>query len=233
MTQNPEMDHKAINVMKGLIMDATRKANSGHPGGAMSSADFAYILYKEFLRFDPDDANWFNRDRFILSPGHESMLLYSLLFLTGYLTMKDLGGFRQFGSLTPGHPENYLTPGVEATTGPLGQGLGMGVGMAVAEVVKREKLGSDVCNHHIFVLASDGDMQECVAHSSGSLAGLWGLGRLIVYYDSNKVQLRRSRSSEPTAPTCTAKSSRASAGRSWRWTATTTSRSVGPSRRPR
>ncbi|WP_419785697.1 transketolase [Pseudodesulfovibrio sp.] len=180
---------KTIAVVKGLIMDGIAKANSGHPGGAMSSSDYATILFSEFLNFNPDDAGWFNRDRFILSAGHESMLLYSLLHLCGFVSMDDLKQFRQLGSLTPGHPEVHLTPGVEATTGPLGQGFAMSVGFASAEAYLREKLGDDVMNHYTYVLSSDGDLQEPIALGAASLAGLWGLGKLIVYYDSNMIQL--------------------------------------------
>ena len=184
-----DMDQRMVNVVKGLVMDATRKANSGHPGGAMSSADFAVTLFSEFLNFDPDDAGWFNRDRFVLSCGHESMLLYSLLHLAGFLSIDDLKDFRQLDSLTPGHPEAHLTPGVEATTGPLGQGFAMAVGMAAAEAHLAARLGGDVMDHFTYVLASDGDMQEPVATGAASLAGLWGLGKLIVFYDANQVQL--------------------------------------------
>ncbi len=194
MSALPALDHQTVNVIKGLVMDATRKANSGHPGGAMSSADFAYILFKEFLVYNPDDATWFNRDRFVLSAGHESMLLYSLLTLQGTLAVDDLKRFRQWRSRTPGHPEQHMTPGVEATTGPLGQGLSMAVGMAAAECMLRARLGDDICSHRTYVLASDGDLQEPVALGSASLAGLWGLGRLTVFYDANKVQL--------AGPTC-------------------------------
>lgn len=183
------MNPMLVNVVKGLIMDATRAANSGHPGGAMSSADYACVLFRDFLKYDPSDPKWFDRDRFVLSAGHESMLLYSLLHLTGSLSMDEIKRFRQWGSLTPGHPEHDLTPGVEATTGPLGQGLAMAVGMATAEAHLRAKLGADVCDHFTYVLASDGDFQEGVAYGAATLAGLWGLGKLIVYYDSNKVQL--------------------------------------------
>ncbi|SKA72759.1 transketolase [Desulfobaculum bizertense] len=185
---NPEMDAKAVNVLKALVMDATRKANSGHPGGPMSSADMTYILFKDFLRFDPSNPNWFNRDRFILSAGHESSLLYGLLHFCDYLSVEDLKGFRQFGSRTPGHPEIEI-PGVEVTTGPLGQGFAMGVGEAVAEALLRNKLGKDVQDHYSYVLASDGDFQEPIALGAASLAGLWGLGKLIVMYDKNDVQL--------------------------------------------
>ena len=183
------IDAKAVNTIKGLIMDATRKANSGHPGGAMSSADMAYVLFKDYLRFDPADPQWFARDRFVLSAGHESMLLYTLLHLRGLLTMEDLQRFRQFGSKTPGHPENYETPGVECTTGPLGQGFSMAVGMGVAEAMLRERLGDDIAGHYTYVLSSDGDIQTPVFQGSAALAGLWGLGRLVVLFDKNQVQL--------------------------------------------
>lgn len=186
---NSEMDRKAVNVIKGLIMDTVRTANSGHPGGAMSSADFAYILFRDFLRFDPDDARWFNRDRFVLSAGHESALLYALLVLRGILGLDDLRAFRQLGSKTPGHPEHDMTEGVEATTGPLGQGFAMAGGMAVAEAFLRARLDEETAGHFTYVLASDGDLQEPVCLGSAALCGRWGLGRLIVFYDSNKVQL--------------------------------------------
>nr|WP_167940987.1 transketolase [Desulfobaculum xiamenense] len=185
---NPALDAKAVSVLKALVMDATRKANSGHPGGPMSSADMAYVLFKEFLRFDPSDPQWFNRDRFILSAGHESSLLYGLLHFCDLLEIDDLKAFRQFGSKTPGHPEIEL-PGVEVTTGPLGQGFAMGVGEAVAEALLRSKLGDETIDHNTFVLASDGDLQEPVALGAASLAGLWGLGKLVVLYDKNEIQL--------------------------------------------
>lgn len=184
-----EKDRLAVSVIKALVMDATRKANSGHPGGPMSSADYAYVLFKEFLRFSPDDPTWFNRDRFVLSAGHESMLLYSLLTFTGQLSLDDLKKFRQWKSRTPGHPEVHLTPGVEATTGPLGQGFAMSVGMAAAECMVRARLGQDICDHYTYVLASDGDMQEPICMGSAALAGHWGLGKLIAFYDSNQIQL--------------------------------------------
>jgi transketolase len=186
---NGNLDQKCVNVIRGLIMDTVRAANSGHPGGAMSSADFAYVLFSEFLNTDPDDARWFNRDRFVLSAGHESALLYALLQLTGRIGMDDLKAFRQLGSLTPGHPERDLTPGVEATTGPLGQGFAMSVGLAAAEAHLAATLGADVVDHFTYVLASDGDLQEPIALGAASLAGLWGLGKLVVFYDSNKIQL--------------------------------------------
>ncbi|MGE4503788.1 MAG: transketolase [Desulfovibrionaceae bacterium] len=182
-------DQLVVDTIKALVMDATRKANSGHPGGAMSSADFAAVLFKDYLNYDPDDASWFNRDRFVLSAGHESALLYSLLHLQGYLPMEEIENFRQLGSLTPGHPERGLTPGVEVTTGPLGQGFAMSVGLAAAEAFLREKLGSGVMDHYTYVLASDGDIQEPIAMGTAVLAGRWKLGKLICFYDSNKVQI--------------------------------------------
>ncbi len=189
MPSPADLDRQAVNVIKGLIMDAVRKANSGHPGGAMSSADLGYVLFREFLTTDPDDTAWFNRDRFVLSAGHESMLLYALLLFQGVLTMEDITRFRQLGSRTPGHPENFLTPGVEATTGPLGQGFAMSVGMAVAEAMLRARLGHDVVDHYTYVLASDGDIQTPVCLGAAALAGHFRLSRLIVCYDNNKVQL--------------------------------------------
>jgi transketolase len=189
-----DQDNFSISVMKGLVMDATRKANSGHPGGPMSCADFAYILFKDYLNFDPQDTEWFNRDRFVLSGGHMSMLLYSLLHFQGYLNMDDLRNFRQLHSKTPGHPEVEI-PGVECTTGPLGQGFGMGVGMAFAESFLRhttEKISENskgLVDHFTYVLASDGDVQEPVALGSASLAGHLKLSRLIVFYDANEAQI--------------------------------------------
>ncbi len=182
-----------VNVIKGLVMDGVRNANSGHTGGAMSSADFATILFTEFLNFDPDDPNWFDRDRFVLSAGHESMLLYSLLTLNGWLTINDLKNFRQLHSKTPGHPEVEF-PGVEATTGPLGQGVGMAVGMALAESMLRhqmEFLGeeSNFVDHFTYVLAGDGDLQEPIALGAAAIAGHLGLSRLILYYDANEKQI--------------------------------------------
>ncbi|UCH09328.1 MAG: transketolase [Fidelibacterota bacterium] len=184
----------AINEVKGLIMDIVRKANSGHTGGALSSLDFAYLLYRDHLTYDPDDPEWMNRDRFVLSAGHESALLYSMLYLIGYLEMEDLLQFRQLGSRTAGHPEAHLTPGVEATTGPLGQGVAMAVGMAVAEEMLRARLGAEVVDHATYCLCSDGDLQEPVALGASSLAGHWRLGRLIMYYDCNQVQISGSTS---------------------------------------
>lgn len=195
-----EKDQYSISVIKGLVMDATRHANSGHPGGPMSCADFAYLLYRDHLNFDPNNSEWANRDRFILSGGHMSMLQYSLLLFMGWLDVDDIKNFRQLESNTPGHPEVEI-PGVECTTGPLGQGFAMGVGMAHAEAYLRnlvlsnedysvnEKFGRDIIDHYTYVLASDGDLQEPVALGSASLAGHLGLSKLIVFYDANSAQI--------------------------------------------
>ena len=184
-----DIEQKSINQAKALIMDMVRGANSGHTGGPFSSLDFTYVLYKEFLKFDPDNPNWFNRDRFVLSAGHESALLYAILHYIGWLNVEDLKQFRKMGSKTPGHPERGVTPGVEATTGPLGQGFGNAVGMAVAEAVLRNQLGADIIDHFTYFLHSDGDIQEPVAMGSAAIAGHWGLGKLIGYYDANKAQI--------------------------------------------
>ena len=184
-----DIDQISINVAKGLIMDTVRNANSGHTGGPLSSLDFTYILYKEFLKFDPDNPNWENRDRFVMSIGHESALLYTMLCYVGWLDVEDLKSFRQMGSKTPGHPEKGLTPGVEATTGPLGQGVGNAVGMAVAEAILSEKMGRDIVNHYTYVLHGDGDIQEPVAQGAIAIAGHWGLNKLIAFYDSNNAQI--------------------------------------------
>ena len=189
-----EKDHFTVSVIKGLIMDTVRKANSGHTGGPMSSADFATILFKDYLQFNPKDPNWFNRDRFILSAGHESSLQYVLLHLIGWLDLDDLKQFRQLHSKTPGHPEVEI-PGVECTTGPLGQGFAMGTGMAFAETFLRHVLeeksknAEGLVNHYTYVLASDGDMQEPITLGASSLAGHLGLSHLIVFYDSNEIQI--------------------------------------------
>ena len=189
-----DQDQYSISTIKGLVMDATRKANSGHPGGPMSCADFAYILYRDFLNFDPTSPEWFNRDRFVLSGGHMSMLQYSLLLYIGWLDMDDIKSFRQLHSRTPGHPEVEI-PGVECTTGPLGQGFAMGTGMAHAEAYLRNLFSSvieeaeQLVDHYTYVLASDGDLQEPVSLGSASLAGHLGLSRLIVFYDANEAQI--------------------------------------------
>ncbi|RMZ49041.1 transketolase [Candidatus Marinimicrobia bacterium PRS2] len=184
-----DIDQYAINIAKGLIMDTVRKADSGHTGGPLSSMDYTYTLFKEFLKFDPDDPQWKDRDRFVLSAGHESALIYTMLTYIGWLEIDDLKQFRQLGSRTPGHPERGLTPGVEATTGPLGQGVGNAVGMAVSECILRHQFGEDVMNHYTYCLHGDGDIQEPVSQGAIALAGHWGLRKLINYYDANNAQI--------------------------------------------
>ena len=182
-----EQNQFAISVTKGLVLDMVRKANSGHSGGPMSSADFTQILFTEYLSFNPIDSEWFNRDRFILSAGHESALIYSMLTQIGWLKIEDLQAFRQLHSKTPGHPEVEMS-GIEATTGPLGQGFGMAVGMATAESMLRSRV-SDLIDHYTYVVAGDGDFQEPIVLGAASMAGHWGLSRLIVFYDSNNAQI--------------------------------------------
>ncbi len=183
----------SINTIRTLSIDAIENANSGHPGLPMGAAPMAYALWTDFMTHNPKNAHWFNRDRFVLSAGHGSMLLYSLLHLSGYgLSIDDLKGFRQWGSKTPGHPEVHHTEGVEATTGPLGQGLAMTVGMAMAErhlAAKYNKEGYPVIDHHSFALVSDGDLMEGISHEAASLAGHLRLGKLIALYDSNDISL--------------------------------------------
>ncbi|MEX2183548.1 MAG: transketolase [Chloroflexota bacterium] len=188
-----DLDRLAIDTVRTLSIDGVQQANSGHPGAPMGAAPMAYTLWTRFLRHAPTRPTWPDRDRFVLSAGHASMLLYSLLHLTGYdLSLDDLKAFRQWGSRTPGHPEYGLTPGVEATTGPLGQGLTNAVGMAVAERRLAHEFNRDghtVIDHHTYVIASDGDLQEGVASEATSFAGHVRLGKLIVLYDDNGIQL--------------------------------------------
>ena len=189
---NTPADEQRINAIRFLSVDAVQKANSGHPGLPLGAAAFAYTLWTKHLRFNPKDPQWFDRDRFILSAGHGSMLLYSLLYLTGYdLTLDDIKQFRQLGSKTPGHPEYGDTPGVEVTTGPLGQGIGNAVGMAVAEAHMAAVYNRDIkiVDHHTYCLVSDGDLMEGLSHEAASFAGHHRLGKLIVLYDDNKVSL--------------------------------------------
>jgi transketolase len=189
----PDLDRLAIDTIRTLSIDGVQQANSGHPGAPMGAAPMAYVVWTRFLRHAPHHPDWPDRDRFVLSAGHASMLLYSLLHLTGYdVTMDDLKTFRQWGSRTPGHPEHGLTPGVEATTGPLGQGLTNAVGMAIAErrlAAEFNREGHDIVDHRTFVIASDGDLQEGIASEASSLAGHLRLGKLIVLYDDNGIQL--------------------------------------------
>ena len=192
------LDELCINTIRTLSMDAVQKANSGHPGAPMGLAPLGYLLYTRVMKHNPANAEWFDRDRFVLSAGHASMLLYSLLYLTGYgLTLDDLKNFRRVGSPTAGHPEYRHAPGIEATTGPLGQGISNAVGLALAEAMLAARFnrpGHDLIDHRTFVIASDGDIQEGVASEACSLAGHLGLGKLTVFYDNNHVQL-----SGPTA----------------------------------
>ena len=189
----PDLDRLAIDTIRTLSIDGVQQANSGHPGAPMGAAPMAYTLWTRFLRHAPTHPDWADRDRFVLSAGHASMLLYSLLHLTGYdLSLDDLKQFRQWGSRTPGHPEYGLTPGVEATTGPLGQGLANAVGMAIAErrlAAEFNRAGHDLVDHWTYVIASDGDLQEGIASEACSLAGHLRLGKLVVLYDDNHIQL--------------------------------------------
>jgi len=187
------LDEHSINAIRFLSVDAVQKANSGHPGLPLDAAPMGYILWTRFLKYNPDNPKWIDRDRFVLSAGHGSMLLYSLLYLTGYdLSLDDIKQFRQWGSITPGHPEAHLTPGVETTTGPLGQGFGNGVGMAIAEAflaARYNRPGFEIINHYTYGIVSDGDLMEGVASEAASLAGHLKLGKLIYLYDNNHVSL--------------------------------------------
>ncbi len=195
MTVSTDLDRLAVDTIRTLSIDGVQQANSGHPGAPMGAAPMAYAVWTRYLRHAPTHPDWPDRDRFVLSAGHASMLLYSLLHLTGYaVSLDDLKSFRQWGSITPGHPEYGLTPGVEATTGPLGQGLTNAVGMAIAErrlaaEFDRDGPAGSIVDHRTFVIASDGDLQEGIASEAASLAGHLRLGRLIVLYDDNLIQL--------------------------------------------
>ncbi len=193
MSQSSELDQLSINTLRLLAVDAIQKANSGHPGAPLGCAPIAYLLYGGVMKHNPAHSCWPDRDRFVLSNGHASMLLYGSLFLSGYkLTLEDLQGFRQWGSRTPGHPEYGHTDGVEVTTGPLGQGFAMSVGLAIAEqhlAATYNRPGFEVVNHHTYGLLGDGDLMEGVSHEAASLAGTLGLGKLIFFYDDNLISL--------------------------------------------
>jgi transketolase len=190
MVGGNELERRGIAVIRGLAMDAPLAAKSGHQGTAMALAPLAHVLFTRILRHDPTAPDWADRDRFILSNGHASILLYALLHLTGYdLSLEDLKAFRQWGSRTPGHPERNHTSGVEVTTGPLGQGFANAVGMAIAERWTRARFGADLCDHRIFVTCGDGDLQEGISHEAASLAGHLGLDRLIGIYDDNRITI--------------------------------------------
>ena len=192
-TTPPDLDRVAINTIRFLAVDMVERANSGHPGAPMGQAPLAYALWTRHMTHDPADPRWPNRDRFVLSCGHASALIYSLLHLSGYdLPLEELTAFRQHGSRTAGHPESHLTPGVETTTGPLGQGISNAVGMAIAErhlAARFNRPGFDVIDHMTWVIASDGDLMEGVSGEASSLAGHLGLGKLVVFYDDNKISI--------------------------------------------
>src|SRR5919199_6532787 len=191
--QYTDLDQLAVNTIRMLAIDGVQAANSGHPGLPLGAAPMAYVLWSRFLRFNPQDPKWPNRDRFVLSAGHGSMLLYSLLYLTGYdLPLDELKRFRQWGSKTPGHPEYGLAPGVEVSTGPLGQGFGNGVGMAIAEAflaATYNRPDHTLIDHYTYAIVSDGDLMEGVASEAASLAGHLKLGKLIYLYDDNHISL--------------------------------------------
>jgi transketolase len=194
--QQNTLEQLCINTIRTLAMDGVQKANSGHPGTAMALAPLTYLLWTRVMRYNPRNPSWLNRDRFILSAGHASMLQYSMLHLTGYdLPLEQLKNFRQWGSLTPGHPERGETPGIETTTGPLGQGFGNGVGMAIAErflANRYNRPGHTIVDHHTYVICSDGDLMEGVSSEAASIAGFLKLGKLIYFYDNNHITIEGS-----------------------------------------
>ena len=191
MSLDPARMIPMANAIRALSMDAVQKAQSGHPGMPMGMADVATVLWSNYLKYDASAPDWADRDRFVLSAGHGSMLLYSLLNLSGFAkpTIEDIENFRQLGSPTAGHPENFLLPGVECTTGPLGQGLAMAVGMAMAERHLNAEFGDELVDHHTWVIAGDGCLMEGVNHEAIGLAGHLGLGRMIVFWDDNNITI--------------------------------------------
>src|SRR2546423_1891660 len=190
MTETQTLDKLCVDTIRTLAMDAVQKANSGHPGTPMALAPLAYVLYTRVMRHNPADADWPDRDRFVLSCGHASMLLYSVLYLTGYgLTLDDIKNFRQLGSPCAGHPEYGDAAGIETTTGPLGQGLGNAVGMALAERMLAAQFGEDLVDHRTYVLASDGDLMEGISHEAIALAGHLKLHKLTVLFDDNGISI--------------------------------------------
>ena len=200
MQSTPELDQSCIDTLRFLSVDAVQKANSGHPGLPLGAAPMAYVLWTRFLKHNPANPGWFNRDRFVLSAGHGSMLLYSLLYATGYgLSLDEIKRFRQWGSTAPGHPERGLTPGVEVTTGPLGQGFGNGVGMAIAEAhlaARYNRDGFEIVNHFTYAIVSDGDLMEGIASNIGNAGMLTGeevtrlLSILAAFFPARETTLR-------------------------------------------
>ena len=185
-----QVDHSRMaNAIRALAMDAVEKAKSGHPGLPMGAADVATVLFTRVLKYDAAAPAWPDRDRFVLSAGHGSMLLYALLYLTGNeeMTLDQIKRFRQVDSLTPGHPENFRTKGIETTTGPLGQGISTAVGMALAEKMLQAEYGKKIVDHHTYVLASDGDLMEGISQEAIAMAGHWKLNKLIVLWDDNGI----------------------------------------------
>ena len=191
--KNDHISEISINTLRFLAADAVQEANAGHPGLPLGAAPMAYVLWKKFLKHNPSNTAWCDRDRFVLSAGHGSALLYALLHLAGYdLSLDELRNFRQWGSKTPGHPEFGHTPGVETTTGPLGQGFANGVGMAMAESFlanKFNKSGFNIVDHNTYAIVSDGDLMEGISSEAASLAGHLGLGKLIYLYDDNSITI--------------------------------------------